>query len=259
MVAWIAALVLSGLVFGLVAQAAGTAIRGAAGLEDAIERLGGSPNGPAAYLGLVFVVAAGLVATAVSGQIAAMRNEEASGHLENLLVRPVARRSWLGVRLAVALGLAIVASVLAGVAAWVGAATQSAGIGLGDLLKAGVNVIPPGVLVLGLGALAFGLLPRAAIATTYGIVVWSFAVETLSAVFTSALAAGHVGAPPRRAGARRAGERRRRTVAHRARAPRSRPRGRRVLAPRHRRRLTLARPSAPQGFDVPSDRALVRV
>ena len=48
-----------------------------------------------------------------------------------------------------------------------------------------MNVIPPGVLVLGLGALAFGLLPRAAIATTYGIVVWSFAVETLSAVFTS--------------------------------------------------------------------------
>jgi ABC-2 type transport system permease protein len=184
-VAWIAALVLSGLVFGLVAQAAGTAIRGAAGLEDAIARLGGSANGPAAYLGLVFVVAAGLVAIAVSGQVAAMRNEEASGHLENLLVRPVARRSWLGVRLAVALGLAIAASVLAGVAAWVGAATQSAGIGLGDLLKAGVNVIPPGVFVLGLGALAFALLPRAAIAITYGIVVWSFAVETLSAVFNS--------------------------------------------------------------------------
>jgi hypothetical protein len=31
----------------------------------------------------------------------------------------------------------------------------------------------------------FGLLPRAAIAITYGIVVWSFAVETLSAVFNS--------------------------------------------------------------------------
>jgi ABC-2 type transport system permease protein len=48
-----------------------------------------------------------------------------------------------------------------------------------------VNVIPPGVFVLGLGALAFGLLPRAAIAITYGIVVWSFAAETLSAVFNS--------------------------------------------------------------------------
>jgi ABC-2 type transport system permease protein len=184
-IAWVAALVLSGLVFGLVAKAAGTAIRGAAGLEKAIERLGGSVNGPAAYLGLVFVVAAGLVAVAVSGQVAAIRNEEATGQLETLLVRPVARWSWLGARLAVALGLAIVASVLAGVAAWAGAASQNAGIGIGDLLKAGVNVIPPGVFVLGAGALAFGLLPRAAIAITYGIVVWSFAVETLSAVFNS--------------------------------------------------------------------------
>ncbi|MFL5737366.1 MAG: ABC transporter permease subunit [Actinomycetota bacterium] len=184
-VAWVAALAVSGLVFGLVAQAAGAAIRGAAGVENAIRRLGGSLNGPAAYLGFVFVVAAGLVAIAVCGQVAAMRNEEASGRLETLLVRSVARWRWLGVRLAVALALAVLASVLAGVAAWVGAATQDAGIGIGSLLKAGVNVIPPSVFVLGVGALAFGLAPRAAIAITYGIIVWSFAVETLSTVFDS--------------------------------------------------------------------------
>ena len=183
--AWIAALVVTGLVFGIVAQAAGTALRGAQGLEEAIGRLGGTTSGAATYLGFVFVVAAGLMAIAVAGQIAAARNEEANGHLDNLLVRPVARWWWLAFRLAVALGLIIVASVLAGFAAWVGAVSQHADVGLGELLKAGLNVVPPAVFVLGIGGLALGLWPRGAIGVAYGLVVWSFIVETIAAAFDS--------------------------------------------------------------------------
>jgi ABC-2 type transport system permease protein len=103
--AWIVALAVTGLVFGLVAQAAGSALRGAAGLEEAIGRLGATGVGALTYLGFVFIVAAGLMAIAVAGQIAAVRNEEAAGHLENLLVRPVARWRWLAVRLGVSAGL----------------------------------------------------------------------------------------------------------------------------------------------------------
>jgi polyether ionophore transport system permease protein len=182
---WIFALFVSGLVFGLVAQAAGTAVRGARGLEEAIERLGGTTSGAASYLGFVFVIAAGLVAIAVAGQITAARNEEAAGHLDNLLVRPVARWRWLVVRLTVALGLVVVASVLAGFAAWLGAVSQHADVGLGDLLEAGLNVVPPAVFVLGIGGLAFGLWPRGAIGVVYGLVVWSFVVETIAAAFDS--------------------------------------------------------------------------
>ncbi|HET7869419.1 MAG TPA: ABC transporter permease subunit [Actinomycetota bacterium] len=182
---WIFALFVTGLVFGLVAQAAGTAVRGARGLEQAIERLGGTSSGAASYLGFVFVIAAGLVAIAVAGQITAARNEEAAGHLDNLLVRPVARWRWLVVRLSVALGLVVVASVLAGFAAWLGAVSQHADVGLGELLKAGLNVIPPAVFVLGIGGLALGLWPRGAIGVVYGLVVWSFVVETIAAAFDS--------------------------------------------------------------------------
>jgi ABC-2 type transport system permease protein len=184
-VGWIIALVVTGLVFGLVAQAAGTALRGAEGIEEAIARLGGTTSGAAAYLGFVFVIAAGLMAIAVAGQIAAARNEESSGHLDNLFVRPVARWRWLAVRLAVGLGLVIVASVLAGFSAWVGAASQHADVGLGDLVRAGLNVVPPAVFVLGIGGLALGVWPRGAIGVVYGLVVWSFLVETISAAFDS--------------------------------------------------------------------------
>jgi ABC-2 type transport system permease protein len=183
--AWIAALVVTGLVFGLVAQAAGTALRGAQGIEEAIARLGGTTSGAASYLGFVFIVAAGLMAIAVAGQIAAARSEEATGHLDNLLVRPVARWRWLAVRLSVALGLVVVASALAGIAAWVGATSQHADVGFGELLGAGLNVVPPAIFVLGIGGFVFGIWPRGAIGVAYGLVVWSFVVETFSAAFDS--------------------------------------------------------------------------
>jgi ABC-2 type transport system permease protein len=184
-VAWAAALTATGIVFGLVAQAAGSALQGSPGLVHVIERLGGKSAGAVAYLGFVFVIAAGIVAIAVAGQVSAMRNEEASGHLDNLLVRPVARWKWLAGRLLVGLGLVVGGSLLVGLTAWLGATSQSAGIGLGALLEAGLNVAPPAVFVLGIGALAFGLWPRGAIGVTYGLVVWSFLAETIASVSDS--------------------------------------------------------------------------
>jgi ABC-2 type transport system permease protein len=184
-VGWLVALGFTGLVFGLVTQAAGRSLRGSPTLDRVISRLGATDAGAVAYLGFVFIIAAGLVAIAVAGQVAALRNEEASGHLDNLLVRPVARWRWLTVRLLVGVGLVITASALTGVAAWVGAASQHASVGFGDLLEAGLNVAPPGLFVLGIGALAFGLVPRAAVGVTYGLVVWSFLVETVASIVDS--------------------------------------------------------------------------
>jgi polyether ionophore transport system permease protein len=184
-VAWLVAMSVTGLVFGLVAEAASGAIRSANGIQRAIQRLGGSSAGAASYLGFVFLVAAGLVAISVAGQISAARTEEAEGHLDNLLVRPVARWRWLGFRLAVAAGLVVLASALVGVTAWIGAASQDTGVGFGELLKAGLNVAPPAIFVLGIGGLAFGLWPRGAVGVVYGLVVWSFLVETISAVVDS--------------------------------------------------------------------------
>lgn len=184
-VAWLLVLAATGLCFGLVTQAAGKAAKGSETLQRMIERLGASGGGAVAYLGYVFLIAAGIVAIAVAGQISAIRNEESAGHLDNLLVRAVPRWQWLAVRLGVGAGLVVGASLLTGFTAWVGAATQSSGVGLRDLLEAGINVAPPALFVLGIGALAFGVRPRAAIAVTYGLVVWSFLVETVASIFDS--------------------------------------------------------------------------
>ncbi len=182
---WLAALSLIGLVFGLVTQAAAKALTASSTLDRVITRLGASRVGAVTYLGFVFLMAAGIVAIAIAGQISAMRNEEANGHLENLLVRSVARWKWLAVRTGIAICLVVVGSVLVGAMAWVGSATQSAGLDIVDLLKAGLNVSPPAVFVLGIGVLAFGVLPRVAIPVAYGLVVWSFFVEIIASVFDS--------------------------------------------------------------------------
>jgi ABC-2 type transport system permease protein len=183
--AWLFSLVATGLAMGLVTQSAGTALTGSPTLERVLGRLGAQRAGAVLYLGYVFVLAAALVAIAVAGQIAGIRNEEAGGQLDNLLVRPVARWQWLGVRVGVGTGLVVAASVLAGVAAWIGAVTQHSHVGFGELVEAGLNVAPPAVFVLGVGVLVFGVLPRLAIGATYGLVVWSFLVEILSAIVDS--------------------------------------------------------------------------
>jgi ABC-2 type transport system permease protein len=184
-IAWSTIIAAVGVVFGLVTVAAGKLLKASPAIDRAFGRLGAARQGAVIYLGAVFILVAVLIAVAVAGQISAIRNEESSGHLENLLVRPVRRSSWLVSRVAIAVVLIAVAGVLAGVAAWAGAASQHAGLGLVELVKAGINVTPPAVVILGAGVLAFALAPRAAVFVVYGLIVWSFVVDLVAALFNS--------------------------------------------------------------------------
>lgn len=176
-VAWTLAIGFMGLLFGLVAQSAANAASGSASVEKALARLGGKHGGAAAYLGLTFVVIAALVALVGAGQIVAAREEEAEGRLDNLLVRPVARWSWLAGRLLVATAITVVSGVVAGVLAWLGAASQHSGISFGSLVEAGLNTVPPAIFLIGAGALVHALAPRLVSVAVYGLVGWSFLVE----------------------------------------------------------------------------------
>ena len=176
---WIAGLGVLGLVMGLVAQSASTAISGSKAIEQAIARLGGYHAGAASYLGLAFLIAAALVAFAAAAQISATRAEEADGYLDHLLVRPVARDTWLASRLVFAAVLVVVASFTAGVAAWIGAATQHSDLALSAMLQAGLNIAAPALFILGLGGLIYGFSPRLVSPVVYGLVVWSFVVEII--------------------------------------------------------------------------------
>ena len=66
--------------------------------------------------------------------------------------------------------------------AWAGAAAQGADVSLPEMLGAGANVLPPALLFLALGALAFALAPRMSTVIAYGLVGLAFIWELFGAL-----------------------------------------------------------------------------
>jgi ABC-2 type transport system permease protein len=175
---WSAGLAAGGFVVGLATK--GTEQIWAHQSGGVFARLAGTTGG-AIYLGIVFLLFAALIAMAAGGQVAATREEEAEGYLDHLLARPVARMPWLAGRFAVsAAGLAI-AGIVAGLFTWLGAAATGASLSIATMLAAGVNIVPAGIFVLGIGTLVHGLAPRFAVAAAYALVAWSFLLEIVGA------------------------------------------------------------------------------
>jgi ABC-2 type transport system permease protein len=105
--------------------------------------------------------------------------------LETLFALPIGRIGWLAGRLALAAGGAAAIGLFAGLCAWAGAASQNAGVSLPQMLGAGANCVPVALLFLGLGALAYAIVPRASSGIAYGLVMVAF----LWQLFGSALSA----------------------------------------------------------------------
>lgn len=183
-VAWTAAIAATSMVMGYLAKEGGQILTTSASAERVLDRLGASGGSPGVYLGVVLLIVAWLLSVAAAGQVAMARNEEADGRLDNLLARPLGRAHWFAGRVAGALGFVLVLGVAAGFFAWLGAIGGGAGVGLGGLLGAGVNLVPPALCMLGIGFLAMGVRPRAAVGAAYGLLVWSIVVQ-LSSGFSS--------------------------------------------------------------------------
>jgi polyether ionophore transport system permease protein len=171
---WVASVGAFGIVMGVVSKSvasAGISKR----LNHELARLGtGSVLTASGYLGfafIFFVLAAALFACA---QIAAVRHEESDEQLETLLALPVSRRGWLGGRLGLAsAGIAAIA-LSAALLSWLGAVSQGVSVSLPRMLEAGLNCLPVALVFLGLGALAYALVPRASAGIAYGLAAVAF-------------------------------------------------------------------------------------
>jgi ABC-2 type transport system permease protein len=175
---WSAGLAAGGFIMGVIVK--GTEQLWANQSGSIFARLAGTTGG-AIFLGIIFLLFAGLITMAAGAQVAATREEEAEGYLDHLLARPVTRASWLAGRFAVsAAGLAI-AGAVTGLFTWAGAAATGASLSFATLLAAGVNIVPAGIFVLGAGTLVHGLAPRFAVVAAYSLVAWSFLLEIVGA------------------------------------------------------------------------------
>jgi ABC-2 type transport system permease protein len=171
-----------GLLIGMVARAAGDAIAKSNAFARIQASLGGHAAGAAAYLGIAFVTVSALIGLQAASQSSGTREEESHGYVENLLVRGVSRARWLSARIAISVSALVLAGFVSGLATWAGAASQNSGLSLTKVVEAGLNTVPTGIFVLGVGTLALGLAPRATSALVYSMVAWSFLVEIVGGV-----------------------------------------------------------------------------
>ena len=184
-VAWVGGLALLAMVFGVVARSTAAGNVGVQMPEQVVGRLGGHQVGAAAWMGYEFLWIAALVAFAAAAQISGVRGEEADGHLDNLLARPVSRDTWLAGRLGFGVVLVLAAGLASGAGGWIGVAARHSAIGFGAMMQAGLNVTVPGLFILGLGTLLYGLAPRLAVPILYAVVLWSFLVEIIGSSITN--------------------------------------------------------------------------
>ena len=176
-IAWLAGIAAFALILGAVAGSVSSAVSDE--LQQQLEKLGAGANTPAGFLGFAFLFFILAVSLFVCFQIAAAREEEAEQRLETLLALPVGRGRWLAGRLLVAAAGAAVLALAAGALTWLGASSQEADVSFARLVEAGANCLPVALLFLGLGALAYAIVPGAAVTSAYALVAIAFLWEVI--------------------------------------------------------------------------------
>jgi polyether ionophore transport system permease protein len=174
-VGWLVALAATGLVLGLIAKQAGATVSGSA--AEVFARLGAPGTSAQSFLGVSFLIVAILAGFMAAGQTTAARTEEAEGRTDNIAMQPVARTAWIGGRVVIAVALLVLGGLVTGICAWVGVAIERGGVPFTTLVKAGVNVVPAALCLLGIGFLAMGVWPRKTSYVVYGYLGWSLLIE----------------------------------------------------------------------------------
>jgi ABC-2 type transport system permease protein len=182
-VSWLLGISLLALFYGLLTKAAAQAFNAsqkALKVEKGLVHGATTHTGAIVFLGIVFLFIMALIMAYTASAVGALREEEAEGYLDNILVRPVSRLRWLTGRVGLAVVVVALAGILGGVATWAGVATQHVGISFHALLLAGLNTLAPAYFTLGLGILTFGLLPRITTLVVYAVLAWSFLLQLIS-------------------------------------------------------------------------------
>ena len=178
---WLAAVSLLALVMGLLTKAAAQAFDNSPAMLHVLGRLSHASNlGAVAYLGVVFFMLMTLVMCYAASAVGRMREEEAEGYLDNLLVRSVSRTRWLLGRAALIATVIASAGLLSSVMVWVSIKGQNTGVSFHTLLSAGVNTMVPAFLVLGIGMFCLGLAPRLSTVITFSVIGWSFLLDMVA-------------------------------------------------------------------------------
>jgi ABC-2 type transport system permease protein len=186
-ISWLVAIVFVAGFFALLTKTAAQALSDSLAGQHIFSRLTQSSQqtfGSLAFLGIVFFFLMTVLMCYAANAVSSMREDEAQGYLDNLLVRPIGRLRWLTGRATIATIVIIIGSLLTSIVCWLSVVALKLDISWHTLLMAGLNIVAPAVLILGIGIFAMGLLPRFTSLVTYGIIGWSFLMQMVSSGVT---------------------------------------------------------------------------
>lgn len=132
------------------------------------------------FLGVILLLVMLVIMAYVASALGRVREDEAEGYLDNLLVQPVSRLQWLGGRISLILTMLLLTGVATSMAAWAGQVSQHNNVSFQTFILAGINMLGPAVFSLGLGVLTFGFWPRVTSLVAYGVLAWSFLIQMVS-------------------------------------------------------------------------------
>ncbi len=180
---WLAGISFMAVIFGTVAKSAGDAFNSSNFVQNILGRLTQSSNfGVETYYGFIFLIFTLVLLLMVAGMLASMREEEAEGYTDNILVRPIGRLSFISSKTALFVVGILIFSLVTAVAGWFGGISQHADISLYKLLLASINMIAAGFVIVGFGLAIYGLKPRLTAVVLYSFIGWAFIIEMLGSI-----------------------------------------------------------------------------
>jgi ABC-2 type transport system permease protein len=136
-----------------------------------------------AFIGFggMFIVLILLVMTSV--YIGRIRGQEAKGYLDNLLIQPVTRTGWLARQIVICSAMTTTIALLSGYTIWQIATLQGISIDLWIMLQNTLALTGTLFLLLGIGTLVYGFLPRFAMIVMFAVIIWADVSDVLKAFF----------------------------------------------------------------------------
>jgi ABC-2 type transport system permease protein len=175
---WMAGFFLMSFAFGLVAHGATTAFGSSSGFQKTFINLGISKMSEL-FFGVIFLMLTAALMFASVSQVSALREQEAEGYLDHILVAPVSRTSTLASRIGVSAVSIIAIALCAGLGAFTGSSLSSGTLSFKDALLAAMNMVPSALLLFGFTIAVFGFAPRAATVVAQSLLAWSFLLELI--------------------------------------------------------------------------------
>jgi len=182
LVGWAAGLGALAFFYGLVADQAEQILEDNPDMADFFAQLGVA-SVTDAFLSTAMLIMTLFATGFTVSSVLRLRSEELSGRVDPLLAGPIDRRQWASSHLAIALAGTVALAFVCGAAMGAGTAlVLGEADRVGELIGAGLVMVPAMWLLAGATLLVYGLLPRWSLAA-WALVAWAF----VAAMFGSLL------------------------------------------------------------------------